>query len=141
MKSLIGSSLVLAVACLSGCAASPATPPPQNPLANVIVERLGDNDAGLCNVKINAYNLSPVAWDAISIFVLARDKDSNVVGQWRQLPWRFTDPGTGIAMTPKAPAEVPCAQISQIVVQYFGVHPTGKGQVRISSSLVESSLK
>ncbi|GLK88305.1 hypothetical protein [Pseudomonas turukhanskensis] len=130
---LLFSALTVA---LTGC----STPPPK-PIAGVVLERLGDNESGVCMVKINFYNKSAVAWDGLSYQVLARDQNGSVVGQWRGVPLRFTDPGTGFFFAPTQPAEAACAQITRTVVQYLGVLPTGRGQVRLNDALISSDLK
>lgn len=128
----------ISITFLAGCSSQAHAP---KALADVIVERLGDNANGLCNVKINVYNRSPIAWDGVSMFILARDQQGSVVGQWRSIPFRFTDPGSGFSWTPEQPAETSCANISRSVVQFLGIYPAGKGQIQLEGSRVSSVLK
>lgn len=136
MKHLNCMLLILLAAALSSCATQL-----NKPLASVLVERTGNNENGKCIVSFSVYNQSDVAWDGVSIYILARNTQSDVVGEWRAIPMRFIDPGKGVQYSLEKPAEAPCSQLDKAVVQYLGVYPTGRGQVRVKDSLVNVSLK
>lgn len=127
-----------ALACflaMAGCATTP-----QSPVATVYAERLEDHGEG-CPVRISLRNETQIAWDGISIVLVAFDSGGESVGYWRGIPLGYLAPGQDTVLAAEAVANTACAQLQPLVVEFFGYHPVGKPMIIIPKSRISSVIR
>lgn len=81
---------LLSIFCCACAAQQPSVPP-----ASITVEKIVTTSSG-CQVKISIFNNTQDAWRVTHFDIAFRDKSLVVIGEYRNNPSIYTEPGRGI---------------------------------------------
>lgn len=81
-----------------------------------------------------------IAWSNVSYHMAFRDKSRAAVGESRDIPSRYTEPGYGMVVTDIVQG-VSCEEIAAVSLLYFGYYPIGLGQMQVNPSLISTSIE
>lgn len=85
------SALCLLMVVCYACAAQQ----PSAPTVSLVVEKIATTSSG-CQVKVSVFNNTDIAWHVVHFGMAFRDSSSNVIGEYRDTPAIYTEPGRGI---------------------------------------------